>query len=239
MIKKVLCTLGIAISIPGMVLGLIWCISGIPVKSELIKLGVFFLLVSLPLCFFSIKKLIQIDNNTIAYVYANAPKDSCICVFIGIVLGVMILCVLGFKASEAVNADTTNTYNNSPIQQYNADVYVPDNNYEQLTAVELVDEFKSNEIGANEKYNGKTIIVTGIIDDFTSTELFGENYSYIILNGSNTDFLLSENVQAVFEKKSEFVKLSKYTKGQEITIKGVCEGKSILNIIVNNCSVVE
>lgn len=240
MFKKFLRILGIAASIPGMIIGIEWSILGVANEyRDLLSFGLVALVIFIPLCYFCIKKLIQIDNNTVAYVYANSPKDACICVFSGIILGVITYIGLMLSVSEISDLDMSDVPNNIFEQQYNDNAPTINNKYINISAVDLVDEFNENEIGAKEKYSGKTIIVTGTIDDFTSMDLYGENYSYVVLNGSNANLFLPENVQAVFEKKSEFAKLSKYKKGQEITIKGVCEGKTLLNIIINNCSVVE
>ena len=246
MFRKIMCVLGIALSLDAMIFGFYWLgISLVnPLYSGIFVYGVVFLLISLPICYVSIKKLVQIDNNTVAYVYANSPKDATICVFWGIVIGVILIClILGYFAVPERNTPT-NTLNkvvsqqNSPVNNKN-NASTPKQDYESISAVDLINEFNENEIAANEKYNGKTIIVSGKILDFVSTDVLGERYTYVELSGSNSDLWSLENVQALFEKQSEISKLSNYQKGQEITIKGVFLGKSILNLVIDNCSVVE
>ena len=206
--------------------------------------GVVFLLISLPVCYVSIKKLVQIDNNTVAYVYANSPKDATICVFAGIITGVILICLILGYFSALRESTPTNALNNvvsqqnSPVNNQN-NASTPKQDYKSIFAADLINEFNENEIAANEKYNGKTIIVSGKILDFVSTDVLGERYTYVKLDGSNSDVWSLENVQALFEKQSEISKLSNYQKGEEITIKGVFLGKSILNLVIDNCSVVE
>ena len=246
MFRKIMCVLGIALSLDAMIFGFYWLGVSLsnPLYSGIFVYGVVFLLISLPICYVSIKKLVQIDNNTVAYVYANSPKDATICVFWGIVIGAILLCViLGHFAVPERNTPT-NTLNkvvsqqNSPVNTQN-NASTPKQDYKSISAVDLINEFNENEIAANEKYNGKTIIVSGKILDFVSTDVLGERYTYVELSGSNSDLWSLENVQALFEKQSEISKLSNYQKGQEITIKGVFLGKSILNLVIDNCSVVE
>lgn len=247
MFRKIMCVLGIALSLDAMIFGFYFLGVALftPLYNTVPISGIIILFISIPMCYISVKKLIQIDNNSVSYVYANSPKDATICVFWGIVIGAILLCViLGYFSNYSGTVTQTNTTTNITSQKINLDphknsTYKPKQDYESISAVDLINEFNENEIAANEKYNGKTIIVSGKILDFVSTDVLGERYTYVELSGSNSDLWSLENVQALFEKQSEISKLSNYQKGQEITIKGVFLGKSILNLVIDNCSVVE
>lgn len=87
----------------------------------------------------------------------------------------------------------------------------------KLSAKKLYSEYDRNEIAADAKYKGKTVIVTGTIDDI-GIDIGGDPY-IVLLGGSG--FL--ESVECVFpeSKKASLIHLSK---GHKITVKGTVEG---------------
>jgi hypothetical protein len=118
-------------------------------------------------------------------------------------------------------------------------IEVPKEELVYVTAVEMINEYQSNEISADAKYKGKSVVVTGIISDIGKTEdLFGDGTPYVLFSssGSSNTFV---TVQANFSNKSEIEKLASLGKGQQVSIKGTCGGESIFNVMLNNCFVIE
>lgn len=97
-----------------------------------------------------------------------------------------------------------------------------------ITAPQLVDAYESNEVKADKYYKDKVIEVSGEISDISV--MLG--MTFIILS-SGEDFSLSD-VQCFFDDELEISKIEELNKGQQITIIGTVDGKS-MNIGVNSC----
>ena len=91
----------------------------------------------------------------------------------------------------------------------------------KVDAAQLSQDYKDNEVAANEKYKGKTLVVTGKVYRITTkdVELKGVSFYRIQcrIGADDTD------------------KVKKYKAGQELTIKGVCEGKASLGVALTKC----
>lgn len=83
-----------------------------------------------------------------------------------------------------------------------------------LTVDELCGEYEANEIVAEDKYEGKTLKLTGIVDD-VGTELLGR--AYIMLAGPGGGL-----AQCVMTNESDATSV---VKGQTVTLQGRCQGK--------------
>lgn len=99
-----------------------------------------------------------------------------------------------------------------------------------VTATKLVEDYASNEVGADLIYGGTIVYVSGTIADI-GKGLFGE--SYITMNSGKPG--LFEKVQCVFADEST-LQASNLSKGQFVTVRGVCSGK-LGNVIVDDCSI--
>lgn len=96
----------------------------------------------------------------------------------------------------------------------------------RVTARGLYAEYKKNEVAADSKYKGKILVVTGKV------RKIGKDISdtpYIALKASR----VIGSVQCMFAK-SRSSELAKVRKGQQISLKGLCEGK-MMNVILRGC----
>ena len=97
-----------------------------------------------------------------------------------------------------------------------------------VSAQQLASAYKDNEVAGDERYKGKIIAVTGVVDSIGKDIL---DTPYVVLS-SGERFSIT-GVQCMFgdEHKSQLAALSK---GQTVTIVGECEGK-MMNVLLKNC----
>ena len=102
----------------------------------------------------------------------------------------------------------------------------------KVSASQLFQDYKGNEVAADEKYKDKTLEIAGTVDSIGKDIL---DEIYVTLKGGGQFEFLS--VQCFFEDKykSEAARLSK---GQGITVRGRCEGK-FGNVLVKKCKFVK
>ncbi|GIW90596.1 MAG: hypothetical protein KatS3mg109_1028 [Pirellulaceae bacterium] len=96
-----------------------------------------------------------------------------------------------------------------------------------VTATQLVDDYKANEIAADEKYKGEVIVVSGTIESI-GTDIWGTMYVTLMTGNPIV------SVQCMFADKYKS-QLANVRRGQYVTIKGRCEGKH-LNVLLRGCS---
>ncbi len=96
-----------------------------------------------------------------------------------------------------------------------------------LSANQLYGEYNSNEVAADSKYKGKTVIVTGTIQNIGKDIM---DDAYIVIGGGG--FL--DGVQCTFTK-GEQSSVARLSKGQQVRVKGEVSGK-MGNVLVNKCS---
>jgi hypothetical protein len=101
-----------------------------------------------------------------------------------------------------------------------------------VSAMALVDDYKNNEVAADEKYKGKTLKVNGFIGDIKKDIT---DTMYVILQ-SGGEYEL-RNVQCFFAD-SEKEKLTQLSKGQVITVEGRCDGL-MMNVLLRDCVIVK
>lgn len=102
--------------------------------------------------------------------------------------------------------------------------------YIQVDYKELYRDYKENAIAADEKYKDKLIQVTGKIDDIFR-EVMGHPYVTFEVDK------YFGHVQAVFDKDEE-KNIAKLKKGQTITVRGRCKGKTI-NVLLDDCIIIK
>ena len=97
-----------------------------------------------------------------------------------------------------------------------------------VNASALYKEYDANQVSADEKYKGKTLLVVGTVDSI-GKDIMDTPYIALKTGGD-----LSE-VQCMFadDHKSE---LAKVHKGQIVTVRGVCDGK-LVSVILRGCSI--
>lgn len=102
----------------------------------------------------------------------------------------------------------------------------------KVSASELFQDYKSNEVAADEKYKGKTLEVTGTVHSIGKDIL---NTIYVTLEGGGRFEIMSVQCYFSDKYKSEAARLSK---GQMITVRGRCEGK-FGNVQIKKCEFVK
>jgi len=145
-----------------------------------------------------------------------------------------------FKANKTVSNwfnDDLNFYipylaNKKAYNNYVKKVY-PDSPYVlsvdiEISAKELYRAYDSNQVLADENYKGKKLGITGVVSDIGKDIL--EN-PYVTLSA---DYL--DNVNCYFDDDNIKI-ISKLRKGQKITIIGNCSGRTLTDVVIQDCKV--
>ena len=119
------------------------------------------------------------------------------------------------KATPASSTSTSETQANSKSDDF------IDVDYN-----ELFNEYKNNEISADQKYKGKKLKITGQISNI-GQDILDTPYLKIDTNGISGIRLEC--------KKSDKDKLANLSKGQNITVVGRCDGYSICDVYLKDC----
>ena len=95
------------------------------------------------------------------------------------------------------------------------------------TAAELMAAYEANEVAADEKYKDQVILVSGTIENIGKDIM---DTMYISLKTESSVW----SVQCMFaeDHKSQLVNAAK---GQQVNVKGKCEGK-LGNVLLRGCS---
>lgn|SRR5262249_5712151 len=103
-----------------------------------------------------------------------------------------------------------------------------------VKAGELLTEYGTNAVGADAKYKGKLLRVTGKFGSAQSVPLYG--YAVQLLPEEGGDAALSGVQCFILEKaKSEVANMQP---GQIVTLEGTCDGQAIGQIKMTRCKVV-
>src|SRR3989344_5722610 len=141
-----------------------------------------------------------------------------------IVLVLVFLGIAGSQMGEKAKSEVTQNTTQS-TQKVEEVVDLP-----KVTAKQIVDDYKANEVSADAKYKGKEFEISGVVEtigkDIMDTPYIAlESYEYAIV----------DKVQCMFNKGSE-AELATVSKGQKITFKGEISGK-LGNILVKRCEI--
>lgn len=98
-----------------------------------------------------------------------------------------------------------------------------------MTAKQLYKEYDENEINADDNYKDEYIKVSGVIYSI-GVDVMGNNY--ITLKTSN-----SGKVQCFFDDDYALYELNELKKNKKITLTGKVEGKSLMNVLVEDCEI--
>lgn len=90
-----------------------------------------------------------------------------------------------------------------------------------LSAERLYREYDNNEISADEKYDGKVVLISGTVTSI-SKGIMGD--ASILFDGVHC--LFTEGEQS---------SLARLSKGQQVTVKGKVYGVGLSNVLVRNC----
>ena len=109
----------------------------------------------------------------------------------------------------------------------------PAYDYEFSDVVDLIQEYKDNEVSADNKYKDKTVKVTGIVKDIGKDIL---DSAYITINDGKD--ITWDYAQCYFKDKDEVAKIENLSKGDTVTLIGKVSNYS-LTLTINKCEFVE
>ncbi len=96
-----------------------------------------------------------------------------------------------------------------------------------IAAKTLFSDYESNEVAADQKFKGKTLLVTGTVEDIKKDLM---NRMYLTLTGDGP----FANVQCFFAQSHES-QLAGLRKGVSVSVKGQCDGK-MMNVLMRGCT---
>lgn len=102
-----------------------------------------------------------------------------------------------------------------------------------VNAKTLVGEFDKNKLVAQDKYTGKIVQITAVVNNISGGD-FGDYY--LSLEPGNEEYYFGTTIQAFFKDKTELTSL---TKGQSVTVVGIMNDMSLGTVIMKDCNVVK
>lgn len=150
-----------------------------------------------------------------------------------ILIGVIGAATGGDEEAKEAGSVNTETTTGSTLTDTAKESATPEKHKEEaikITATELYQAYNDNEVGADEKYKGKLIEVTGVISDI-GKDLLDTPYVSI-----KTDDIIG-TVQCMFSKDDASL-LANLKKDEQITIRGKCKGY-LMNVLLENCEIVK
>lgn len=97
----------------------------------------------------------------------------------------------------------------------------------ELSAQQLFDAYDENEVAADQKYKGKKILLTGIVESINK-DIMGD--CYIILKTNS----FINNVHCSIKNANAAASVKK---GQEYSFLGECSGLMMGSVILSDCSI--
>ena len=144
-----------------------------------------------------------------------------------IVTGILVFFGIAIIASAFNNPDSSNVSENS-ASTGNLQAEKVTEAPISITAVELADAYEKNEVKADKDYKGKSLEITGTIKEI-GTVL---SQTFVVLS-SGKEFSITD-IQCFFDNQAEIDKIAELTKGNQVTVQGKVDGKS-LNVSVRGC----
>ena len=120
-------------------------------------------------------------------------------------------------------------YTNHLKKVYSDSPYLINVDFE-ITASDLAQEYKANEVSADEKFKNKKVAVSGTVEQIGKDIL---DNPYISFSG---EFL--QSVTCYFSK-DDIKTISQISKGDKITIIGECTGLTLTNVVIQDCKIWE
>jgi hypothetical protein len=142
---------------------------------------------------------------------------------------IVILYVVGSNSTPST--PTPNVNNN--VSDTPAKTPEPAEDVIKVTASKMIADYKANEISADATYKDKLVKVTGTVGSIAKDVL---DNPYVTLT-NETQYSL-ESVQCYFSKADQ-ASLANVTKDTRITLQGRVSGKSLTNVLVKECSIVQ
>ena len=106
----------------------------------------------------------------------------------------------------------------------------------EISAEALINEYKENEIKASQKYKGKRLRITGLVDSVGQNDMVVLNDSYYIYvdYGDAYDF---NNIRCSLNNNS-VDRAAELKNGDKIVIEGRCDGFSVISVDMYDCVIV-
>lgn len=101
-----------------------------------------------------------------------------------------------------------------------------------VSAGQLINDYEANEFGADQKYKGKVLQVSGIVYKVSTTDDGG---ALLQVSPSSDSW---DDVWCYFYDAEELQKVSTLTTEQSVTVEGLCEGNDFY-IELSNCKIVQ
>ena len=140
-------------------------------------------------------------------------KKSLVAIGIIMVFWVFVLFLVSRQdRTEEATKRTEMATNTETAQQQQEPSYT-------LSARQLHDEYKANEVAADMKYKGHIVVISGKIDSI-GKDIFDQ--AYIVVDGES----LSGGVHCTFAKDEES-SIARLSKGQYVTVKGKVSGGGV------------
>lgn len=96
----------------------------------------------------------------------------------------------------------------------------------EISASQLYEDYESNGVAADQKYKGKVLRVSGVVDNIDRDIM---DKIYVTLKGGE----YIGDIQCFFAE-DHVNKAANLSKGQRITVKGKCDGK-LMNVMLKGC----
>lgn len=137
---------------------------------------------------------------------------------------IIIFVIIGIVAGDDKKGETNTASSSSATENAPAP---PTENAITISSSELINAYQNNEVAADNKFKGKRLIVSGVIEDIGKDIL---DKPYIVM--SKSDAL--RGVQCSFEDANV---VAGFQKGQKVTIKGTCNGL-MMNVQLDDVTLV-
>ena len=183
--------------------------------------------------------------GVIAFIFGiiTVSKDerkgrAIVTIVLSILTGIIVIGEYGAMGNATKNAiETTSSVveqTTTQTQTQSQTVQEPANDYMVVDYNTLHQEYQDNAIAADAKYRGKKLQVTGEVEDIYR-EIAGNPYVTFNVGGKYS----FKNVRLTF-KKSEESKVAGLSKGQTITVRGVCRGALLTTTVsLDDCEIVK
>lgn len=194
------------------IIGVIFILAGIALVFKNPVTGILFLVAA----FVSIPTGNTVIKNKLKISLSKGSR-----IFLVIVLVIIGSSMFPKSDSQIAGTSSINSDSNSQSKQPVPSI--------KVTAIQLSEDYKSNEVAADAQYKGKLVEVSGTVNTIGKDIL---DTPYVSLQ---TDQYSIVGVQCMFDKNSE-QQLINLSKGQSISLQGEVSGK-LMNVIIRGCSI--
>ncbi|MDR0841435.1 MAG: hypothetical protein LBN26_08670 [Christensenellaceae bacterium] len=154
---------------------------------------------------------------------------------IAVIVFIIIITPKNNNSGTPPASQSTSAVNSSAPSQKPTNSSAPQKNtkeYISVTATELSEAYKANEVAADKKYKGQWLTVTGTVDSIGVT--LGD--TYVILANDKDDWAIVNLIQCTVTEDT-IDAVAELSKGDVITLQGKCSGLSFY-VSVDNCIII-